>query len=111
MDGLVPETQFLDDLSVGIDVRTLQVVEQTATLAIHLQQPTTTMMIVLVGAEVVVQVFDALGEERHLNPGRSRVSFVRPVFLDGRAFIESHVPELLPAALAVILSFSVSFVA
>jgi hypothetical protein len=105
MDGLVPETQFLDDLSVGIDVRALQVVEQPATLPVHLEQPTATMVVVLVGAEVVRQILDALGEERYLNAGRARVRLVRPVLLDGRAFVESHVPDVLPAGLAVFMSF------
>jgi hypothetical protein len=109
MKGLVPQPQLLNDLAVGIDVRALQVVEQTATLSVHLEQTTTTMMVVLVGAEMVVQLLDALGEERHLNTSRAGVSRVRPVFLDGCAFIESHVPDRLPASLAAFLSFVVSF--
>jgi len=60
MIGLVPQAQFLDDLPVSVDIRALQVVEQTATLTDHLAKPTATVVIFLVGAEVVGQIVDAL---------------------------------------------------
>ena len=108
VNGLVPETQFLDDLSVGIDVRALQVIEQTATLSVHLEEPTTTVVVVLVGPEVVIQILDALREERDLNASRAGVGRVRPVLLDGRNFVESHVPECCPPAWRLFVSFCVS---
>jgi hypothetical protein len=86
MSGLVPQAQFLDDLPVAVDIRALQVVEQTATLTDEHAKATTTVVILLVGAEVVRQMFDALAEQRNLNASRSGVSLVRPIFLDGGAF-------------------------
>ena len=91
MSGLVPQAQFLDDLAVVVDIRALQVVEQTATLSDHLEEATTTVVILLVGAEVVRQIVDALCEQRDLNASRSTVGLVRPVLLDGRAFSKAIV--------------------
>ena len=92
---LVPEAQFLDDLPVSVDIRTLQVVQETATTSDHLEESTTTMVVLLVGAEVVRQIVDPLGEQGDLNAGRATVGLVRPIFLDGRAFFESHVLVIL----------------
>ena len=92
---LVPEPQFLDDLPVSVDIRSLQVVQETATTSDHLEESTTTMVVLLVGAEVVRQIVDPLGEQGDLNAGRATVGLVRPIFLDGRAFFESHVLKVL----------------
>jgi hypothetical protein len=92
---LVPEAQFLDDLPVSVDIRSLQVVQETATTSDHLEESTTTMVVLLVGAEVVRQIVDPLGEQGDLNAGRSTVGLMRPIFLDGRTFFESHVLTFL----------------
>jgi hypothetical protein len=91
MTQLIPEPEFLNDLPVGVDVRTLEVVEQTATLSDHLEKPTTTVMVLFVGPEVVGQVIDAFGENRDLNASRSGVGLMRPILLDGGTLFESHV--------------------
>lgn len=96
MSELVPEAQGLDDLPVVVDIRALQVVEETAPLSHHLEEPTTSVVVLFVGAEVVRQIIDALGEQRDLNASRSTVSLMRPIFLDGRAFFESHVLDNSP---------------
>jgi hypothetical protein len=88
---LVPKAQFLDDRSVAVNVDSLHVVEEAATLSIHLEKATATVVIVLVGAKVLREVLDPLAEERDLNASRPAVGVVRPVLLDGRAFLESHV--------------------
>jgi hypothetical protein len=59
MSGLIPQAQFLDNLAVVVDINALQVVEQTATLPDHLEESTTTVVILLVGAEVAGQIVDA----------------------------------------------------
>ena len=92
---LVPEAQFLDDLPVSVDIGTLQVVQETATTSDHLEESTPTMVVLLVEAEVIGQIVDPLGEQRDLNAGRSTVGLMRPIFLDGRAFFESHVLKSL----------------
>src|SRR5215217_713363 len=66
-DELVPEPQFLDDLPVSVDIRTLQVVEQPTTFSDHLEESTTAVVVLLVGAEVVGQIIDSLSEQRDLN--------------------------------------------
>ena len=99
IDGLVPQAQFLDDLAVAVDIRALHVVQQTATLANHLEKATATVVILLVRAKMLSQVIDTLGEQRNLDAGRAAVGLVRLVLLDGRTLFESHVPDLLPAAL------------
>ena len=94
---LVPQAQFLDDLAVVVDISALQVVEQTATLSDHLEEATTTVVILLVGAEVVGQIVDALCEQRNLNASRSTVGLVRPVLLDGRSFCRKPLSWEVPA--------------
>src|SRR5215212_6202278 len=89
--GLIPQAQFLDDLAVAVDIRALQVVEQAATLSDHLEEATTTVVVLLVGAKVIRQIVDALREQRNLNASRSTVCLMRPELLDGRALFESHV--------------------
>lgn len=91
MFGLIPEPEFLNDPAVAVDVRALQVVEQTATLSDHLEQPTTTVMVLFVGPEVIGQVIDAFGEYGDLNARRSGVGLMRPILLDGGGLFESHV--------------------
>jgi len=96
---LVTQSQFLDDLAVTVDVGALQVIEQPATLTVHLEEATATVVILLVHPKVLGELLDPLAEERDLDAGRAAVSLMRPVLLDGRAFFESHVPDVLPAAL------------
>ena len=91
LQELVPKSQFLDDRSVAFNVDSLHVVEQATTLSVHLQKATTTVVIVLVGAEVLVEILEPLAEERDLDASRTAVGVMRPVLLDGRAFFESHV--------------------
>jgi hypothetical protein len=92
---LVPEAQFLDDLPVCVDIRTPQVVQETFPTSDHLEESTTAVVVLLVKVEVIPQIFDPRGEQRDLNAGRSTVGLMRPVFLDGRAFFESHVLTFL----------------
>jgi hypothetical protein len=92
---LVPEAQFLDDLPVSVDIRTLQVVQETATTSDHLEESTTTVVVLLVEAEVIRQIVDLLGEQGDLNAGRASVGLVCPIFLDSRTFFESHVLVIL----------------
>jgi hypothetical protein len=96
--GLVPQPEFLDDLTVAVDIRSLHVVEKPATLTVHLEEPTSTVVILFVHPKVVRQVFDALAQERDLDASRAAVGSVRAVFLDDGAFFESHCPDGVPAA-------------
>jgi hypothetical protein len=66
---LVPEAQVLDDLPVAVHIRTLQVVQETATPSDHFEETTTTVVVLFVGAEVIRQIIDPLGEQGDLNAG------------------------------------------
>ena len=92
---LVPEAQFLDDLPVAVDIRTLQVIQETAASSDHFEESTTAVVVLFVGPEVIRQIVDPLGEQGDLNAGRATVGLVGPIFLDGRAFFESHVLVIL----------------
>ena len=92
---LVPEAQFLDDFPVSVDIRTPQVIQETFTTSDHLEESTTAVVVLLVEVEVISQIVDLLGEQGDLNAGRASVGLVCPVFLDGRAFFESHVLVIL----------------
>jgi hypothetical protein len=105
MSGLIPQAQFLDDLPVTVDIRALQVIEEAATLSDHLEEATATVVILLVGAEVVRQIVDALGEQRNLNASRATVGLMRPELLDGGAFFESHVLGIPRAVRGLVVVF------
>ena len=59
---LMPETKILNELPIGLQVGPLHVFEEPAPLADHLEQPLPRMMILLVRAEVIRQVVNALRE-------------------------------------------------
>src|SRR5712672_848624 len=89
--SLVPQSEFLDDRAISVDVRPLHVVEQAATRSDHLQQPAAAVMVLLVRPEVLGEVVDALREEGHLHARRTGVGLVRLVLLERRSVVESHV--------------------
>ena len=94
---LVPQSQFLDELPVSVDVRALHVVEEATASSDHLEEATTAVVVLFVGAEMVVQIVDAIGEDRDLNAGGTAVRLVRAVLFDGRCFVEGHCDSGFPA--------------
>jgi hypothetical protein len=88
--ALVTETEIVDQLAVAIDVRSLQVFEQTAPLAYHHEQAAATVVILLVLAKVVGELVDPGREQRDLNWGAAPIGFVQLVFADDFVFVESH---------------------
>src|SRR6476646_529903 len=76
------KAETLDDGAVSVDVRLLQVVEQTTTLTDEQQQTTTAVVVVLVLLEVLGEVADAVRQQRDLNLGRAGVTLVRGVLGD-----------------------------
>ena len=87
---LVAQPQVLNQLTVRIDIRPSQIVQEPATLAYHLQEATTTVVIFAVLAEMVREVVDALGQDRDLNLGGPGIALVGPVLLNRGCFIECH---------------------
>src|SRR5262245_10635969 len=73
---LAAQAQILHDFSIPIDLRRLEIVQQTPALPDHAQQAATRRVVALVHLEVFGEVMNLLGEKRDLDLGRPRVSFV-----------------------------------
>src|SRR5436190_17056542 len=70
---LTPKTQALDQRVVALAVPGLEIVEQTAALADHLEQAATRMVILGVALEVLGEIGDAFAQDGDLNLRRARV--------------------------------------
>src|SRR5258708_2402357 len=90
MPRLIPQPEVLDDLTVAVDVRPLHVVQQTAAVPDHLQQPAAAMMVFLVSPEVLGEVVDPLGEQGDLDSRGAGVRLVLLVLLERRGVVKSH---------------------
>ena len=64
---LLAQAQLADDLLVTVEVLALQVVQQAAALADHLQQTLSRVVVLGVDLEVLGQVLDSPGEQRDLD--------------------------------------------
>jgi len=86
------EAKVRDDAAVSFEVGPLEIVQQALAATDHLEQPSTAVMVLGVGTEVVGQVIDVLGENCHLNASRTRVAVVRAVRADdfGLTFRTEH---------------------
>jgi hypothetical protein len=73
---LLPETEFLHDGAVTIDLRGLKIIEQPAAMSHHAQETPARVVIRLVDLEVFRKVLDLLRQERDLDFGGTRVVFV-----------------------------------
>jgi hypothetical protein len=62
-----PEAKLVDQGPVAFDIRPLQVVQQAATLADQLQQPTPRIVVVGVRLQMLGEVVDPLAEDRDLD--------------------------------------------
>src|SRR5436190_15834701 len=71
----IPESEFLNDSTVAFDVCLSHVLQQPTTSADHLQQATTAVMVLLVNAEVVVEIVDPVSENRDLNARGAGIVF------------------------------------
>src|SRR5712672_148556 len=70
---LLAKSEALDQAAVLVRVLALQIIEQFAALADHLQEPAPRMEVLDVRLEVLGEAVDALGEQRNLHLGRARV--------------------------------------
>ncbi len=87
---LVAEPELLNQLTVRVDIRPSQIVQQPATLAYHLQEATATVMVLTMLAEVFRQIIDALCKDGDLNLCGPGVALMGPVFLNRWRFVECH---------------------
>ena len=92
--ALVAEPELLNQLTVRIDIRPSQIVQQPATLAYHLQEALATVMVLSVLAEMFRQVIDAFSKDRNLNLGGPGVVLMGPVLLNCWRFVECHCEPL-----------------
>src|SRR5690606_24981745 len=88
--GLSAQAEFLDQRPVAGRVLAMQVVEQAAATVDHLQQATTAVVVLLVRLEVLGQVHDAGGEQRHLDFRRAGVVGAARVFFDDLLVVDGH---------------------
>ncbi len=94
-EQLVPEPELLDERPIGRQIAPLEVREQPAAGADHLQQPAAAVMILQMGAEVLGKRIDPLSEERHLHLGGAGIGGVRLVLTDDCLLIEAHASDPL----------------
>ena len=73
---LAAQVKLLQHILVARRVALVQVVEQRAALANHLQQTTTRVLIFFVSLEVLGQLLDLLGEDTDLDLRRTSVTLV-----------------------------------
>jgi hypothetical protein len=64
-----PQPQFGDEGSIPLHVLPAKVVEETAALTDHHQEPTTTVMVVLVLTKMLGEMVDSLAEKGDLDFG------------------------------------------
>ena len=67
MNLLPAQPQTIHYLMVALNVRTLQVIEQTPSLRDHFQQAAPRMIVFLVGLEMLGQVVDSFTQKRDLD--------------------------------------------
>lgn len=79
---LLADAQLGDDSLVALGIVLLQIVQQTATLADHHEKTAAGRMVLLVRAEMIVQLADALAKNSDLHFGASRVIRVGGVLRD-----------------------------
>ena len=71
---LLPQAKLLDELPIFVGMRTLEVVQQFAALADHLEQSATGVMVFDVRLEVVGEPVDASRKQRNLNFRRTGIT-------------------------------------
>ena len=70
------ESELLDESPVRLQVASLEVCQEPAAGTDHLEQPPPAVVILGVGAEVIGERVDALGEKRNLHTGVARIAVV-----------------------------------
>src|SRR5262249_28964232 len=91
---LSAQAQLLDEGAVALEIRLLQVSEEPAAAAHELQEASARVMVLRMGAEMLGEVVDALGQHRELHlrgAGGLRVPAVFGDQLLLRFFRERHV--------------------
>lgn len=77
-----------ENCTIALDVVLANVVEEPTTLTDHHEQTTASVVVVLVGLEVVVEIRDPRSENGNLHFGRSSIGIARAVRGDNCCFVE-----------------------
>jgi hypothetical protein len=86
----MPKTKLLDEGSVRGQVAALEIRKQPAAGPDHLQQPAAAVMIFGVGAKMLGERIDPLGEQRYLYFGGSGVVFVGLMLSRYSLLVKAH---------------------
>ena len=81
-----------DGGAVTLDVLPLQIGQQTAALADHLQQATLAVLVIAMDLQMLIQLVDAGGQNGDLDLGRTGVGLVQAALLNGGGFglLQNH---------------------
>src|SRR5258708_5187665 len=96
---LVSKSEFVDDLPIARQIRALEVIQEAAALADHLQQPATAVMVLGMAAEMIGERVDACAEQCDLDLGRAEVRLMQLVFGSCGRLVVTHtlgIPCRLP---------------
>src|SRR3546814_6698043 len=88
---LFPKPELRDQVQIALTIGCPEIVQQRATLVDEHQQAAARMVVLRVGLEMLGEVADALGEDRHLHLGRTGVALGAAMFLDEREIGRAHV--------------------
>src|SRR5579863_8921104 len=81
---LLAQAKTINNLAVPNRVAAVQIVQQTAALVNHHDQPATRRMVLCVELEVRIQIVDPFAQKSDLHFRRSRVFYMSTVLFDQR---------------------------
>jgi hypothetical protein len=76
------QTELRHEASIALDILAAEVVEQTPALSHQHEEPTTAVMVVLVGPQMLSEMIDAFGKQSYLDLWGSGVGVVLSEFGD-----------------------------
>jgi hypothetical protein len=85
--NLLSQAQLADYFRIGFKIIRLQIIDQMAALADHLQQTAAAAVILLEGLEMPREVVDACRQKGDLDFGRPRVLGMPLILIDGAGFL------------------------
>jgi hypothetical protein len=84
--SLSPETEFLDERAISLNILRGEIVEESAASGNQLQQTAARVVILRVHLKVSLELLNSLRNKRNLDFGRTRVRLVLPVLPNGSLF-------------------------
>jgi hypothetical protein len=76
--NLLTELQFTSHCNVAVVISFVQIIQQTAALADHLEQPAARAVVLIVLLQMLSEMIDPLGEQSNLNVGTTGISVMHP---------------------------------